>query len=127
VSDFIKHNGAGRPHCPSTHVEVKFRDGRIERGKSCFLRWPWAEDCDGDERDDVLEWRAVPEPPTKGEIIADLLGVLEGWQTLHDQMVEAGGDLAELPPGLVERFAHIQRDLMVRTDAAIAKARGEQP
>jgi hypothetical protein len=73
--EWIEHDGGGRPNDPLTHVEVKFRDGRIERGCSAFLCWPW-EEGNGPDHDDVMEWRQVPPPPTKDEIIAELLAAL---------------------------------------------------
>lgn len=54
----------------------------------------------------------------------ELLEALEGWQTLHDQMVEQGGDVGELPADLIKRFAADQLRLMDATRAAIAKATG---
>lgn len=94
---FIAHSGGGRPHSPLIHVEVKFRDGRVQRGGSAFLRWPWVEvenlegyADDDDPADDILEWREVPTPPTKDAIIGGLLAALEailkvrveGWENI---------------------------------------------
>lgn len=56
------------------------------------------------------------------DTITDLLAALEGWQDLHDAMIEAGGDMQQLPDGLIEKFAVVQSGLMVSTRAAIAKA-----
>lgn len=79
MGGWIEHEGGGRPHEPGTYVEVEFRDGAIERGCSAFLCWPWAdaEDDDPGPERDVLRWREIPKPPTKDDVIDDLIAALE--------------------------------------------------
>lgn len=62
----------------------------------------------------------IPDP----SVVGDAIEALRGWQKLHDDMLEAGGDLAELPAGLIERFALVQRDLMEQTRIALANIEG---
>jgi hypothetical protein len=103
VSDWIEHDGNGRPHPASTYVEVQLRDGRVESGCSAFLSWPWVND-----EYDVLRWREIPEPPSKDAIIAELVEALAGL------LAET-----ELP------YASQLRDKQDAARAALAKARGQ--
>ena len=60
---------------------------------------------------------------TPGELVGQrdaLLEALVGWKTLHDDMIAAGGDLSELPSGLIEQFGLQQARLMIATHRAIA-------
>ena len=65
----------------------------------------------------------MPHPSYKTDGVSEeLLAALKGWQKLHADMVKAGGDLNSLPDGLIDQFALVQRELMEKTDAAIARA-----
>lgn len=53
------HDGGGRPHLPSSYVEVEFRDGVIRSHSSAVLMWPWEA---GNDHDDIIRWRFAKEP-----------------------------------------------------------------
>lgn len=73
-AEWISHTGRRRPNSPHTYVEVKFRNGQIERGSSAFLNWVWSS---RDDIFDVMAWREVPKPPSKDEIIAALTTAID--------------------------------------------------
>lgn len=51
------HAGGGRPHPPSTTVEVMHRDGRRQKGASAFACWTWPET---QTPQDIVGWREIP-------------------------------------------------------------------
>jgi hypothetical protein len=92
---WISHYGSGRPNPPLTYVEVKFRYGATERGTSGFIDWVWG---DVEDELDVVEWRKVPEPPSKDEVIAALVKALEtvyhDWDGEPEDMIHVQEALA---------------------------------
>ncbi len=66
---WVDHSGGGRPHPPTTFVEVQYRRGTIARTDSAMVRWPWYDD-DQPAPMDVMRWREVKRPPTDRDLAA---------------------------------------------------------
>ena len=65
-AEWIEHDGGGRPHSPSSYVEVETRFGVKQSLCSAFIPWPWDEEGSGNT--DIIRWRFVKEPPSDKEI-----------------------------------------------------------
>jgi len=65
-SDWIEWSGGDRPHPPETEVEVRYRDGKTDKGQSAFARW-WH--TGHPSPNDIIAYRLADTPASaaKGE------------------------------------------------------------
>lgn len=54
-----EHDGGGRPHPPTSYVEVEIRSGVRGSCESAMLMWPWSN---ATEASDIIRWRFAPRP-----------------------------------------------------------------
>lgn len=70
MSDWLTHDGGGRPHSPHEYVEVRLRNGALAKADSACIGWVRFDD--EPEPSDIMEYRLIERPLTDKQIIAKL-------------------------------------------------------